>query len=295
MVTVMGATGNTGNKIAHALLESGEQVRALGRSESKLAELERAGATILSGDAADPTFLAEAFGGADAVYTLLAADRRADDYRAAQAELGGAMAQALRQSGVRHIVFLSSLGADLSEGTGPIEGLHAQEQRLRLLGANVLFLRPTFFYENFHETLGLIKHQGINADAVSPDLAVPMIATRDIAQVAAQALRACDWTGVVVRELLGPRDITFAEATHVIGARIGKPDLQYVQLPYEEMAAALVQEGMSNSFAGLYMEMLRALNEGRIKSRQGRAPGNTTPTRFEDFAEDLAGAYALTP
>src|SRR5262245_48548232 len=42
MVTIMGATGNTGKKITEALLRAGEKVRALGRSESKLAELKRA-------------------------------------------------------------------------------------------------------------------------------------------------------------------------------------------------------------------------------------------------------------
>jgi hypothetical protein len=65
-------------------------------------------------------------------------------------------------------------------------------------------------------------------------------------------------------------------------------------VPYAEMAAALVQAGVSDSFAGLYMEMLRALNEGRIKPRQGRTAENTTPTRFEDFADDLVRAYELT-
>ena len=39
MITVMGATGHTGKKITQALLKAGEKVRALGRTESKLAEL----------------------------------------------------------------------------------------------------------------------------------------------------------------------------------------------------------------------------------------------------------------
>ena len=36
MITVMGATGNTGRKISELLLEAGEDVRALGRSPEKL-------------------------------------------------------------------------------------------------------------------------------------------------------------------------------------------------------------------------------------------------------------------
>jgi hypothetical protein len=49
--------------------------------------------------------------------------------------------------------------------------------------------------------------------------------------------------------------------------------------------------GISENVAGLYAEMARGYNEGRITSREGRGPGNTTPMRLEDFAEVLARAY----
>jgi uncharacterized protein YbjT (DUF2867 family) len=293
MIAVMGATGHTGKKITEALLKVGEKVRALGRSQSKLAEFKTAGAEVLTGDAADAAFLTKAFGGADAVYTLLPTDRRASDYRTEQDRQGEAIVKAIRESEVRYVVALSSLGADLAEGTGLIAGLHAQEERLKQLkGTNVLVLRPASFFENFYETLGLIKEEGINGDSVAPDLAVPMVATRDIADAAVKALKARNWKGVVVSELLGPRDLSHAEATRIIGDHIGKPDLQYVQFSYADQARALVQAGMSGSFAGLYIEMTRAINEGRIKPLDGRTPENTTPTQFEGFAGHLARAYA---
>jgi uncharacterized protein YbjT (DUF2867 family) len=292
MITVMGATGHTGRKITELLLKIGEKVRALGRSERKLAELKRSGAEVFIGDATDAAFLAKTFHGADAVYTLLPTDRRSPDYRAEQDRQGEAIVNAIGESGVRYVVALSSLGADLREGTGPIVGLHAQEERLKQLeGTNLLLLRPVSFYENFYDTLELIKHQGIIGDSVAPNLAVPMVATRDIADVAAKALRARDWKGVVVRDLLGPRDLTYAEATCIIGEHVGKPDLKYVQLPYADMAMTLVQAGLSENFAHLYVEMTRAFNEGKVKPRQGRNHENTTPTRFEDFAGELALAY----
>jgi uncharacterized protein YbjT (DUF2867 family) len=291
MVTVMGGTGQTGSKITHSLLKAGEKVRALGRSESKLAELKSAGAEVLAGDATDAAFLTKAFRGADAAYTLLATNRRAADYRAEQDREGETIVKAIRDSGVQYVVALSSSGADLSEGTGLVAGLHAQEERLKQVkGRNVLLLRPVSFFENFYDALGLIKYEGISGDSVAPDLAVPMVATRDIADAAAKALKARDWTGVVVRELLGPRDLSFSEATRIIGEHIGKPDLQYVQFSYDDQTNALVQAGLSESFARLYVEMTRAFNEGIIKPR--RTPENTTPTRFEDFADELAHAYA---
>jgi hypothetical protein len=85
--------------------------------------------------------------------------------------------------------------------------------------------------------------------------------------------------------------LTYAEATRIIGAHIGTPDLQYVQFPYADFAASLAQMGISQNVAGLYAEMARAFNEGKIQSLDGRWPENTTPTRFEDFVKDLARAY----
>lgn len=292
MIAVMGATGNIGRRISEQLLQAGETVRALGRSAEKLAGLERQGAEVLTGDARDAAFLTNAFRGSEAIYTLVPPDVQSPDYRKQQDDEGEAITQAIRDSGVRSVVFLSSLGADQPAGTGPIAGLHAQEERLRRLPqVNVLVLRPAYFFENFYATLGLIKHQGINGGAVAPDIRFPMIATRDIADVAAQALHRRDWTGVVVRELLGARDLTFAEATRIFGARIAKPDLQYVQFPYADFTASLVQMGISQNVAGLYAEMTRAINEGKVKSLEGRRPENTTRTTFEEFAESLARAY----
>ena len=294
MIAVMGARGNTGGRISEQLLQQGEKIRALGRSSERLAGLERKGADLRTGDAIDGTFLTSAFRDADAVYTLLPPDPQSPDLRKKWDQEGEAIVKAIHDSGVRYVVFLSSIGADLPEGTGPIAGLHAHEERLRRhRDVNVLILRPASFFENFYAVLGLIKHQGINGGAVAPDLLIPMIATRDIAEVAVRALKARDWTGVVVRELLGPRDLTYEEATRIIGAHIGKPDLQYVQFPYADFASSLVQMGISQNMAGLYAEMARAFNERRVKPREGRRPENTTPTRLEDFAEDLARAYEV--
>jgi hypothetical protein len=103
------------------------------------------------------------------------------------------------------------------------------------------------------------------------------------------ALKARDWRGIVVRELLGQRDLTYAEATRILCERVGKPHLRYVQVSYSEMLEALEQAGLSKSFAALYVEMTRALNEGKVKA--SRTPENTTPTRFEDFAGELARVY----
>ncbi|HET9317785.1 MAG TPA: NAD(P)H-binding protein [Vicinamibacteria bacterium] len=290
MISVMGATGHVGGEIARRLVKSGQKVRALGRSREKLGAVE--GAEAVAGDASDAAYLTNAFRGADAVFTLLPPDLHSADYRALQDGQGEAIVKAVRDAGVRYVVLLSSVGADQPSGTGPIAGLHAQEERLRVLrDTNVLALRPGYFFENFYGSLPVIKHQGVLGDAVGPEVALPMIATRDIAAAASEALLARDWRGFVVRELLGPRDLTHAEAARIIGGKIGRPDLPYVQLPYEDMTGALVGAGLSPSVSSLYVEMSRAFNEGLVRSVEGRNASNTTPTRFEDFATELARAY----
>jgi uncharacterized protein YbjT (DUF2867 family) len=288
----MAATGRIGKRISERLIIAGVKVRALGRSESKLAELRTTGAETRAGDAADSSFLADAFRGAEAVYTALPYDPQESDYFAQQTRIGEAIIEAVHQSEVPYLVFLSSLGADQAAGTGMIESLHAQEQRLRGLGGtNVLILRPGPFFENLYGLLEVIKQAGIGGDAFAPDVALPMIATRDIADSAAEALKARNWKSIVVRELLGQRDISFAEVTRILGERIGKADLGYVQFPYADTVKALSQFGFSEAIATLEVEVARAANEGRIEPRESRNSQNTTATSFEDFADQLVRAY----
>jgi uncharacterized protein YbjT (DUF2867 family) len=290
MISVMGATGHVGGEVARRLLKAGQKVRVLGRSRERLASVQ--GAEALAGDAGDAAYLTDAFRGADSILTLLPPDLRSPDYRALQDRQGEAIVRAVRDSGVPYVVFVSSVGADQPSGTGPIAGLHAQEARLRkLTGTAVLALRPGFFFENFYASLPVMKDQGVIADAVAPDVALPMIATRDVAEVAARALQARDWSGFVVRELLGPRDLTHAEAARIIGRAIGRPDLPYVQLPYADMVGALVGAGLSQDVATTYVEISRAFNEGRVRSLEGRQASNTTATSLEDFTAELAASW----
>jgi uncharacterized protein YbjT (DUF2867 family) len=289
MITVMGATGNVGRKIVHRLLAAGEPVRAVGRNQKALAELAAAGAEPRAGDAADAAFLTETFRGADAVHTMLPYSPTVPDFRAEQARLGEAIVTAIRDSGVRRVVAQSSLGAQLPAGTGFIAAsLYPQEQRLRALeGVDVLFLRPTLFFESIVAAVDIIEATGVNADVIDPDVPLPMVSTRDVAEAATAALRSRDWSGGDVRTLLGPCDLTYTEATRILGVAMGRPELPYVQLPGDEMTAALVEAGFTPDAAALHVEMGNAMSAGTITPREGRTPQTTTPTRFEDVVTEL--------
>ena len=140
-VAVMGANGNIGGGISERLLAGGHTVRALGRSAEKLAGLKARGAEILLGDAGDEAFLTKAFAGADAVFTLVPPTPVSTDLRADMDRLGTSIAGAIGKSGVRHAVALSSIGGERPSGTGPIAGLHAQEEHF---AKEIAFAGQTF-------------------------------------------------------------------------------------------------------------------------------------------------------
>jgi uncharacterized protein YbjT (DUF2867 family) len=289
---VTGATGNTGKIVAGRLLEEGHKVRVIGRSDEKLASLVEKGAEARAGKIDDETFLTEAFTGVDAVYAMIPADMTVESVRAHQNRVGEALKTAIENAGVKYVVFLSSLGAHVPDKTGPIAGLHDVENRLNeLTGAHVLHLRPSFFMENFLAGVGTIKNMGVYGSPTRGDVSLPIIATQDIGEYAAERLSKLDFTGHSTRELHGERDLTMAEATSVLGKAIGIDDLTYVQFPYEDAEKALTAMGFSPDGARSYSEMGRALNDGIVTAQEPRSKDNTTPTSIEDFSKVFAAVY----
>ena len=292
MHVIAGATGNTGRPIIERLLSEGKQVRAIARNAEHLKPLAAQGAEPFVGSLEDPDAMARAFTGAEAVYTLIPPNVTAPDFRAYQNRIGEALATAIKKAGVSYVVNLSSIGAHLAEKVGPIKGLHDVEQRLnKLEGTHVLHLRPTFFMENLLMNIQMIKTMGIHGTPLKADVALPMIATRDIAAEAAERLLRLDFKGKVVKELLGPKEFTMAEITAILGKAIGKEPLPYVQFPYDDAEKAMVGMGLSPDVARGYIEMYRAFNDGILKPTERRSAKNTTPTSFEAFAREFAAIY----
>jgi uncharacterized protein YbjT (DUF2867 family) len=290
MYVITGATGNTGGEIARKLLQSGKKVRAIARDKNRLSSLESLGAEIHQGTLDDPNFLTKTFEGATAVYAMIPTDVRAENLFEYMDRIGASIYKALQESKVPYVVNLSSIGAELPSGTGPISGLHRQEERLNQLEANVLHLRPTFFMENFFIDIPMIREMGIMGSPARPDVVLPMIATKDIGDVAADRLNRLDFKGKTVLDLLGPRDVGYAEAAKILGTAIGKPDLPYVQFSYEDAEKGMIQGGLTPDIASKYVEMYRAFNEGLVKPVP-RKPENNTPTTIEEFAKTFAAAY----
>ena len=289
LYVILGASGNTGSIIGESLLSKGKKVRVVGRDAARLQRFVRKGAEAFTAELSDAAALTEAFRGARAAYLLLPPITSRED----QERQSDAIAKAVRESGLPYALYLSSYGAHVPEGTGPVTGLHSSEQKLNAIsGLNVLHLRAAYFMENNLAALGMIQAIGRFGHALFPDLKLPMIATRDVGDYAAQRLVDLDFSGKQTRELLGERDLSMTEVTAAIAHGIGKPDLRYVQFSYDQMQQALTQMGFSPKKAAVYIEMFKAINEGILAAQEPRSLNNRTPTSFEKFVQDVfAPAY----
>ena len=170
MYVITGATGNTGSVVAERLLAAGEQVRVVGRDPERLERFMQNGAESFIADATDAGALTNAFVGAKAVYAMIPPNIASPDVRAYEEGVSDALRCAIEKNGIKYAVVLSSVGADKSDGTGPVAGLHSLEKKLEgTPGLNALFLRAGYFMENILPQVGVIKSIGSMAGPVKED------------------------------------------------------------------------------------------------------------------------------
>jgi len=290
---ITGATGNIGKVVAKELLAKGQQVKVVGRSADKLQELVALGAKALVGNITDRKFVVDAFAGADAVFCLQSPNMHASDVRKEQNQISENFLEAVKVNKVPNVILLSSIGADLRNGAGVVDGLgHLEELFLQLKDTNVLNLRPSYFMENTFGLIGVIKHMGIAGNPVKGDIKYPFVATKDIGSVAAQRLLDLNFKGNTVEYVLGAKDYCYDEITAIIGKAIGKPDLKYVQFSYEDSAKGMVDAGFCGADAARLMtELAKLINSGALDAKVERTSANTTPTSYEDFVQTFAWVY----
>lgn len=284
MYVITGATGNTGSVAAERLLERGEKVRVIGRDAGRLERFVQKGAEALVGNVEDAAFLASAFAGARAAY-LVVPQAMVEDLRTYQERISDAYAAAVAKAGLPYAVALSSVGGQHVAGTGPIVGLHKMEEKLKAIAnLNVLSLRAAYFMENFFPFIDTIRSMSFLPGPFDGDMAIPMIATKDIGAYAAEQLLRCAFSGAVTRDLLGPRDVKFKEAAKTIGAAIGKPGLNYLHVPAMMLEQGMKKMGLPKDMVAMMAELWEGIKNGLVAPTEQRSAANTTPTTFEEFA-----------
>jgi uncharacterized protein YbjT (DUF2867 family) len=287
---IAGITGHVGSVVAAELLAHGETIKAVVRNGSRGAIWRDRGAEIAVGSLGDRAFLGKALAGAAGSFVLLPPNAsETGDYFAAQRRTSDAIAGAVKDSHVPHVVMLSSLGAELAEGTGPIKTLHYLENALRATSTELTAIRASYFQENIETIIPAARETGIYPNFLpSADMAIPMVATRDIGRLAATLLKSPPPRGEIV-DLVGPM-YSARQLAEKLGAALGKP-LQVVDIPATGQVEAMMQAGLPRAIAEIYAEMNRAIGSGLITAKGDRTVSGTT-TIDDVLSGLLAGEVA---
>ncbi|HEY9047585.1 MAG TPA: NAD(P)H-binding protein [Ohtaekwangia sp.] len=293
---ITGGAGNISAPLIRSLLAAGKRVTVIGRNADNLKELTQAGATAAIGSVEDVVFLTKTFKEADAIYTMIPPKWDADQWKKYIGSIGENFAAAIKGSKVKHVVNLSSVGAHMPDGCGPVSGLYLAERALNTLqGVNILHLRPAYFYQNLLSNIGLIKHAGIMGGNFSiGNNQFPIVDPSDIAAVAFEELISLKFTGHSVRYIASDEISTDAIA-QTIGSAIGKPDLKWVQFPDDQAQQGMLQAGLSKEVAVNYTEMGNALHTGKMTEDYWKnRPAAFGKVKLGDFARVFAAIYAAS-
>jgi uncharacterized protein YbjT (DUF2867 family) len=256
MFVVLGASGNTGKVVAETLLRQKKKVRVVLHDAAKGKAWGEAGADVAIADVEEGAALERAFSGAEGVYVLLPPNFSSSHVRVDNNRRTQTIAAAVEAAGVPHVVLLSSVGAQQSDGTGPVLGLRDAETVFSRANVAATFVRAAYFMENWGGSLHAIE-QGVLPTFLVVDKAIP-VATRDVGAAAARLL-AEGGSGKRVIELAGPREYTPRDVAAAVGRIVGKPiDVQ--QAPEEAIAPALTGAGMNAEWARLFQELTHGLN-----------------------------------
>ena len=287
-ITISGSLGNVGKPLTKKLIDKGNDVTVISNNSKRRPDIEALGARAAIGSVSDAAFLKEAFAGADAVFAMTPPNMGGNNIIANTTNAGKAFATAIKEAGVKRVVMLSSIGADLPGGNGPIAGLYNIEQLYsKLNNVAVTYLRAGYFYTNFYNDIPLIKGMGIIGANYPGTVKIPVAHPEDIAAAAAEELQNSS-TGKHVRYIVSDLR-TPDELAKAFGVAVGKPGLPWVEFTDEQALQGMIQAGLPEEIAGLYTEMGAGFRDGRLLTDfvQNGSPVNGH-VKLEDFAREFA-------
>ncbi|HLL95285.1 MAG TPA: NAD(P)H-binding protein [Spirosoma sp.] len=282
---ITGSIGHTGKPITEGLVQAGHTVTVITSKPDNAATIEALGAKAAVGTIEDADFLKQAFAGADAVYLLMPSKWGVADLRAYQNQIADNYVAAIRANDIRFAVLLSSIGAHMGNGAGPVDGLHDAEQKLaQVEGLNSKFLRPSYFMYNLFGQIGMVKGMGIMGSNFG-DNPLVLTHTGDIADVAIQELLNLDFTGHQIRYIASD-ERTGPEIARVLGVAVGKPETPWVVFTDEQSKQGMIQAGLDEPIAMKYTEMGQAIRDGRMQSDFWEHKPAFGKIKLEDFARN---------
>lgn len=289
-IIITGSTGNISKPLTSMLIEAGHAVSVITSNASKASEIESLGAKPLVGSVEDADFITNAFQDADAVYTMTPPNMTSANWKEYIYGVGNNYAQAAKAAGVKKVVNLSAVGADLPQGGGLTSLYYYVEQEInKLEDVAVVHLRPGSFYFNFFGNIAMIKQMGIMGNNYNAEV-LPLTHPLDISVAAFEELSALNFQGKRVRYVVSD-ELSTREIASVLGGAIGQPDLQWVKFKDEDAFDGMIQAGLTPDVAGNLVEMGQAVENGTGLAEYFKNKPAFSAHKFRDFAKVFAAAY----
>ncbi|GAA2530068.1 NAD(P)H-binding protein [Winogradskya humida] len=287
MIVVTAPTSTIGSKVLQNLLDADAPVRVVARDPAKLAPGVADRVEVVRGSHADADVVTEAFAGADAVFWLVPANPKAESLDTAYSQFARAGIEAFTAQGVGRVVGISALGRGTAVAgqAGYVTATLAMDDLIAASGVPYRAVANPSFMENVLRQVGAIKNQGTFYGPTTHDLAVPLIATRDIAAVSTRLLLDDTWTGFGEVPALGPEDLSYDDMAAIISDVLGKP-VRYVQTTPEANLKMALDQGASEAMAHGRVDMATAKNNG-LDQGVTRTPSSSTPTTFRDWCVEV--------
>ena len=293
MFVITGATGHTGSVAAETLLAAGKSVRVVVRDAGKAKALAARGADVVTADLSDEATLTRAFAGADGVFVLSPPDVTLKDFLGERKKLTDGFARVAKAAGVKHVVLLSSVGAQHENGTGMIRSTHAAEQALRASGLPVTFVRAAYFVENWAAVLQPAQQDGVLPSFIAASQKIAMVASRDIGKTVAQALLDGP-RGTRVIELAGPVDVAPNDVAAALSKILEKP-VKVAEAPLSAVVPTFTSFGVSQNVAELFRELYEGLANGKVAWQGSDTELVRGTTTLEETLRALTGKQSPQP
>lgn len=291
-IVVTGSLGHIGKPLTQELVRKGHSVTVVSSNPERQKDIEALGATAAIGSVEDVDFLTATFTGADVVHAMIPPNNAVPNPMVRHEKLGDSLVQAVGQSGVKRVVYVSSYGAHLDKGTGLIVGHHHVENALNSLPGveAITHLRATYIYYNLYAFVGMIKSMGFMAANYGDDDLTVLVSPKDIAVAAADEIEN-QTNGKHVRYVASD-ERTCNEIAQALGNAIGKPDLKWVTISNEQMQSGMEANGISTLVATQLVEMFGASHSGLLhEDYDQHKPETMGSVKLEEFAKEFATVF----
>jgi uncharacterized protein YbjT (DUF2867 family) len=288
---ITGSLGNIGKPLTTKLLAAGHDVTVVSSHADRTPQITALGAKAAVGTIEDVNFLTNTFKGADVIFTMVPPKWDAANWKAYIRQMGKNYADAIKAAGVKKVVNLSSTGAHMPDGCGPVSGLYGVEQTLDAIGVDVRHIRPGFFYTNLLSNISMIKTAGIIGGNYGDNTKLVLVHPTEIAQAVSEEMQNPVFKGVSIRYVASD-ECTTNEIAATLGKAIGQPQLPWINFADADAQNGMLQSGLSLEVARNYVEMGVAVRNGEMFGDYFKHKPALGKVKLENFAQDFAAAFS---